>query len=112
MVAIFDRIINIQNNSKKGFEDVTEEKLEILDKMLNEYGIAHAFCLATAEEIDKMYEKNPDIEYCCSLEYEEKDEITLELVYMLWTKLHRGASDEAIRKAFAKKAMYENERVA
>ncbi len=111
MIAIFDRIIDIKNDSKKGFEDVTEEKLEALDKMLTASGVSHAFALVTVEEIDKIYEKNPDCEYCCSLEYEEKDEVTVELVYMLWSKVHRGASDAAIRKAFAKKTMRENERV-
>lgn len=109
MVAIFDRYMNIKN--RKGFEDVTEEKLEILDKMLNEYSVPHAFCLVKADEIEEIH-KDPEVEYCCSLEYEEKDEITLELVYMLWNKVHRGASDDAIKKAFAKKGKVQNERVA
>lgn len=109
MVAIFDRYFNIKN--KEGFEDVTEEKLEILDKMLNEYNVPHAFCLISAEEIEEIH-KNPDVEYCVSLEYEEDKEITCELVYMLWMKVHRGASDEAIKKAFAKKSKVEKDMVA
>lgn len=106
MVAIFDRCIHIKNDSKKGLEDVTEEKLDLLDRMLTEYNVPHAFALATTEDIDKIYGKNPGCEYCCDLEYAEKDEVTVVLLYLLWSKVYRGANDEQIKKAFQKSLVW------
>lgn len=102
MVIIFDSCINILNNSTNGLKDVTEELLDNLDRMLTDCGIAHSFFLMTLSEIDKIHKRNPDSKYFCSLMYQEEDEVTVELVYALWTKLYRGASDEAIRNVFSK----------
>lgn len=103
MITIFDRYFNITN--REDFADCTEEKLEVLSKMLTEYGVPHTFCLTSAEEIQKI--EDGGREYCVTLMYETEKEVTCELVYMLWTKIHRGASDKAIYKAFRKKAISE-----
>lgn len=95
MVKIFDRYTNIKN--REGMQDCTEEMLDILDKMLTEYGVAHAFTLAGADEIKAIEEAG--FEYCCSLMYEEADEITCELVYTLWNKVYRKAKDDTIKTA-------------
>lgn len=99
MVKIFDRYINIKNREE--FEDCTEEMLEKLDQMLNEYGIAHAFTLAGADEIEAINSKD-GLEYCVTLMYEEEDELTCELVFTLWARYYRKAPDTTIKKAMYK----------
>ena len=100
MIKIFDRYLNITN--REGFTDCTEELLEKLSDMLNEYGVAHSYCLTDAKEIEAI--ESRDREYCVTVMYEEKDEVTFSLVYMLWAKLHRGVGDDLIKKAMGKKS--------
>lgn len=97
-LRIFDRSTNITN--REGVEDCTEEKLEKLDKMLNEFGVSHCFTLTTAEEIKGIEEFNR--EYYVTVMYEESDETVFEMVYMLWSKIYRGVSDNMIYKAMIK----------
>jgi len=104
MITIFDRYVNIKN--REGFDDCTEEKLVELSHMLTQYGIAHSFCLADAKEIKAIEDKG--MEYCVTLMYEEDKEVALELIYMLWMKAHRNASDEDIKKAWTRKGIKES----
>jgi len=104
MITIFDRYTNIKN--REGFDDCTEEKLVELSNMLTQYGIAHSFCLTNAEEIKAIEDK--DMEYCATLMYEEDKEVTAGLIYMLWMKAHRNASDEVIKKAWTMKGIKES----
>lgn len=112
MLKIFDRYINIKN--REGIEDCTMELVEKLDQMLTEYGVAHAFSLASKEEIDTINDTAD--EYCVTLMYEEEDEITLGIVYTLWARVYRKASDEKVRKAMSrmgkvKEAGYEDQKI-
>lgn len=97
-LKIYDRYLNITN--REGVQDCTEEKLEKFDEMLNEFGVSHCFSLADAHEIEVINES--DREYCVAVMYEESDETVFEMVYMLWSKIHRGVSDEMIYKAMKK----------
>lgn len=45
MLKIFDKYVNIKN--RDDLEDCTMELVEKLDQMLTEYGVVHAFSLAT-----------------------------------------------------------------
>lgn len=101
MVTIFDRYFNIKNRER--FEDCTKEKLEKLSFMLKASGVDHAFCFTTEEEIKQINDNGA--EYCVTLMYEEEKEVTCELVYMLWMKLYRNASDEDIKKAMGRKGI-------
>ena len=60
MLKIFDRYVNIKN--RDDLEDCTMELVEKLDQMLTEYGVVHAFSLATKEEIDTI--DDTGAEYC------------------------------------------------
>ena len=95
---IYDRYLNITN--REGVQDCTEEKLEKFDEMLSEYGVSHCFSLTDANEIEIINQSNK--EYCVSVMYEECDETVFEMVYMLWSKVYRGVSDELIYKAMRK----------
>ena len=97
-LRIYDCYLNITN--REGVQDCTEENLERFDEMLNEYGVSHCFCLADAHEIEVINES--DREYCVTVMYEEKDQTVFEIVYMLWSKIYRGVSDEKIYKAMKK----------
>lgn len=108
MITIFDRYFNITN--REGFTDCTEELLEKLSGMLKEYGVEHCFSLTDADEIKQINDSGR--EYCVSILYELEKEVTFELVYMLWSKVYRGASDEMIKKAWRKKVLKINEEVA
>lgn len=98
MLKIFDRYVNIKN--RDDLEDCTMELVEKLDQMLTEYGVEHAFSLASKEEIDTI--NDTVAEYCVTLLYEEKDEMTFSLVYTLWARVYRKAPDEKIRKVMSR----------
>lgn len=98
MLKIFDKYVNIKN--RDDLEDCTMELVEKLDQMLTEYGVVHAFSLATKEEIDTI--NDTGVEYCVTLMYEEKDEMTFSLVYTLWARVYRKAPDEKIRKVMSR----------
>lgn len=97
-LKIYDCCLNITN--REGVQDCTEEKLEKLDVMLNEFGVSHCFSLTSTQEIKAIEEDDRD--YCVTVMYEESDETVFEMVYMLWSKIHRGVSDEMIYKAMKK----------
>ena len=82
---IADRIIAIHD---KEDSIVSYEMIEKLDQMLNEYNVPHAFSLYFAD--------HQDTDVAFNLYYEEKDEMTLDLVLMHWAKLERKFNDEKI----------------
>lgn len=82
---IADRMIAIHD---KEDSIVSYEMIEKLDQMLNEYNVPHAFTLYNAD--------HQDTDVAFNLYYEEKDEMTLDLVLMLWAKLERKFNDEKI----------------
>lgn len=98
MLKIFDRHLNIKNSDD--LKDCTMDLVEKLDGMLTEYGVEHAFCLASKEEVDSI--NSTDSEYCVSVIYDKEDEMTFNLVYALWFRVYRKASTEKIRKALSR----------
>lgn len=78
MIAIHDKEDSI----------VSYEMIKKLDQMLNEYNVPHAFTLYDPD--------NQDTDVAFNLYYEEKDEMTLDLVLMLWAKLERKFNDKKI----------------
>ena len=74
------------------------EKIEVLDEMLTQYGVDHSFMYATANQM----EKDEDVEL--NVLYMEEDEITFDLVVMLFCKTALKKSDEEIKNAMKKLA--------
>lgn len=68
------------------------EKVEVLDEMLTQYGIDHIFMFATA----KQMEEDEDAEM--NVLYMKEDEMTFDLVVMLFCKTVLNAPDTDIRK--------------
>lgn len=86
MIAIHDRENSI----------VTYDMIVTLDKMLDDHGIKHAFALYNVEWQDN------DVAY--NLLYREEDEITVELILMLWAKTERRYTDDKIKEMMRKAA--------
>lgn len=80
MIAIHDKENSI----------VTYDMIVTLDKMLDDHGIKHAFALYNVEWQDN------DVAY--NLLYREEDEITVELILMLWAKTERHYTDDKIKE--------------
>lgn len=97
-LKIYDCYLNITN--REDVQECTEEKLEKLDEMLNEFGVSHCFSLTGTQEVEAIEESGR--EYCVTVMYEGSDETVFEMVYMLWSKIHRDVSDELIYKAMKK----------
>lgn len=74
---------------------VTEEMIEKLDAMLNEYGITHFFTLPI-NSTDGI--ANNDEDYL-NVFYDSKDSLSFNLVYALWCKVTKRVEDELIYKA-------------
>lgn len=72
------------------------EKIEVLDEMLNQYGIDHIFMFATA----KQMEEDEDAEM--NVLYTAEDEMTFDLVVMLFCKTVLKTSDEEIKNTMKK----------
>ena len=85
--TVFDCVINMKD--EEGYPNVDESLIEKLNAMLNEYGIRHSFSLphpATIEEIPNV---------AISLHYCEEDDMTVSLIYALFSKVYavwRGIS--------------------
>lgn len=77
---------------------IEDGMIEKLDEMLTEYGVQHFFTLPI-DSTDGI--ANNDDDYL-NVFYDSKDEMTFDLVYMLWMKSVRNASDEMIKKAMSK----------
>lgn len=78
----------------------TDEMIDKLDEMLNEYGVRHYFSLPTADE--DGYAKDGEV---LNVFYDaSEDDLTWHLVYALWLKAVRGyKDDDKIRRSFTKK---------
>lgn len=86
MIAIHDRENDI----------VTYDMISVLDKLLNDHGIDHAFTL---------YNSNwQDTDVAFNLIYREEDEITVELILMLWAKTERHYTDDKIKEMMRRAA--------
>lgn len=90
-----DRFITIHEKEKY---PITEELIEKLDEMLTQYNIQHFFSLP----ISNLDGTAADDEVV-SISYESKDEVTVELIICLWSRIHRNYEQEMIYKAFSKK---------
>ena len=90
MIKVYDMMTTIHSKAA--------EKVEVLDEMLNQYGIDHSFMYATAEQM----KEDEDAEL--NVLYMEEDEITFDLVVMLFCKTALNKSDEEIKKAMKKVA--------
>lgn len=77
---------------------IKEGMIEKLDEMLTEYGVQHFFTLPI-DATDGI--ANNDDDYL-NVFYDSKDEMTFNLVYMLWVKTIRNATDEMIETAMKK----------
>ena len=66
-LKIYDCCLNITN--REGVQDCTEEKLEKLDEMLNEFGVSHCFSLTSTQEIKAIEEDDRD--YCVTVMYKD-----------------------------------------
>lgn len=86
MIAIHDRENSI----------VSYDMIEKLDKMLTEYGVDHAFTLYDSE--------HQDTDVAFNLIYKEEDEITVELILMLWAKTKRHYTDDKIKEMMRRAA--------
>ena len=77
---------------------MTNELLETLDQLLNQFNVQHFFNYGYQADINE----DPDIVY--SVMYEEKDQATFFLVYAIWCKQYRGLPDEKLYKAMLKES--------
>lgn len=93
-VNVFDRYVVIKDRDGHPYMD--ESLVERLDEMLNTYGVAHAFSLPREKSIEDFPEAAIEVAYNFC------DEITFSLVYMLFSKVYRGETDEGIAKSMRK----------
>lgn len=77
---------------------VTEEMIDKLDNMLNEYGVTHFFTLP----IDSTDGVANDAEDLLNVFYDSKDDLLFNLVYALWCKAIRRVKDEKLYKALSR----------
>lgn len=93
-IHIFDRYVHIKNC--EGHPDMDDTLFEKLDEMLTTYGVAHAFSLPH----EKTMEDHP--EAILEVAYDFSDDIAFSLVYMLFNKIYRGASDKGVADSMIK----------
>lgn len=75
---------------------MTDELLETLDQLLDQFKVKHFFSMGYQADTDE----DPDVVY--NVMFEEKDLATFFLVYALWCKQYRGLTDEKLYKAMLK----------
>lgn len=92
-MKIFDMRKNLVQYTDKRIADFDEKAVEALDEMLNAYDIPHSISLPYQGDIDELEELG-DVEL--TIFYMEDDEMTFDLVYLLWSKKYRNASDKKI----------------
>lgn len=91
---VFDTYKNMKDSEKYGF--VTEEMLEKLDAMLDEYDVAHAFSLCRDEDIEA------DGTCSVTVMYNSEDNTKFVLVYALFCMKYRNVEADLIEKALEK----------
>jgi len=94
-MTIYDKLITMYD--REGCEPVfaTVDKLEA---MLKQYGIKHAFIYPHPQTIKENNEAT--LQLC----YNEEDDMTVCLIYTLFSKVHRKANDEKIAGCLIKTA--------
>lgn len=93
-VNVFDTYKIIRD--RNGFTNFTEELLEKLDEMLDQFGVAHAFCECRNEYIEE------DDSSVITVMYNGEDGGKFFLVYALFIRTYRGATDEQIKEAMSR----------
>lgn len=93
-VHVFDIYVPIKDREE--YPDMDDTLLEKLDEMLTTYGVAHAFSLPHK----KTMKDHP--EAVLEVAYDSSDDITFSLVYMLFNKIYRGATDKAVAESMIK----------
>ena len=93
-VNVFDRYVVIKDCD--GCRYMDESLVERLNEMLNTYGVSHAFSLSREDSIEDFPEAVIEVAY------NSCDEMTFSLVYMLFSKVYRGASDDRIAESMMK----------
>lgn len=90
---IADRYQNIKETDEY---PMTNELLETLDQLLDQFNVKHFFTIGYQADIDE----DPDV--VGSVMYEDENHATFFLVYALWCKQYRGLTDENLYKAMLK----------
>ncbi|MDR1218363.1 MAG: hypothetical protein LBK73_02005 [Treponema sp.] len=93
MTTIFDASLVISDVD--GVPEVGST-LDKLDETLDAYGVKHSFTLPHPV----MIAKNPNA--VVVLNYSDEDDMLVSLIYALFSKAHRGASDRSLSEALAK----------
>lgn len=93
-VHVFDTYLAIKD--REGQPDMDDTLLEKLDEMLTTYGVAHAFSLPHEKTLEECPEATLEVVY------DSSDDITFNLVYILFNKTYRGVTDKAVAKAMVK----------
>ncbi len=94
LVNVFDTYTVIKDSDNH--VDFDEDMLEKLDTMLDQVGIAHAWCEPRTEDIEKN-------ENCVvTVMYKGEDEVKFTLTYALFCKTYRDATDEEVRTGMRK----------
>ena len=92
-INVFDMYKVIKDPEGEKYRDMDEELLEILDTMLDTYGVPHAFSECRTEDIDK------DETSVVTVMYNSEDCTKFTLVYALFVRTYRGADDEMVKDA-------------
>lgn len=87
-MKVYDQMIIVHTNSV--------EKIEVLDAMLNQYGIDHCFMFCTAKQMEE------DGEAEMNLLYMSGDDMTVSLLVMLYCKTALHKSDDEIKNVMKK----------
>lgn len=78
---------------------VTEEMIAALDRMLTEYGVEHYFALPCDADEDGY----APADHVYDVFYDgDKDELTFDLVFVLWSRVYRGYDDALIKRGLQK----------
>ena len=93
-INVFNVYKNIKDSEKYG--DFTEEMLEKLDEMLNEYGIDHAFAECRSEDLEA------DANCTVTVLYNIEDDTKFFMVYALFCMKYRNLEEEEVEKCMKK----------
>lgn len=89
-INVFNAYKVIKDSEKYG--DFTEEMLEKLDEMLDEYEVDHAFTECRNEDIEK------DVNSTVTVVYNDEDDTKFFMVYALFCMKYRNADADEIKK--------------
>ena len=92
---VSDLYLNIKNTEEY---PIREGMIEKLDEMLKAQNVQHFFSLPV-ESTDGIADNGDHI---LSLHYDSRDDMIINLIYILWCKAVRNADDEKIMEAMKK----------